>query len=342
MLTALFLRALLARTAGGPIPGFEVAHGAGGCRVELLVRTSHPYVCWPSGTTAPTNPGGVGLSSAFFNAGHHLRDTFGCDDAASVTTGGACAGVFQCQNGGTILCGGRNVTCRCDGARIRGISEPCHHNAYARSKYSRMHAPCPPALPLPPIMPPRPPAPPLLPPRPSRPPAPPQLHQRCNRWCHVWFTHFDRRMYCHCAACRNWTALDAHALTNYTIDEEATGMLEAGAHCHMTQQPSDMTWRAHLEPINAPLTALAPAAPPPPSSRLAHAPPPAPPPALATPQVAAPGSGHESHASRAPTAACHSWCKPAIEARHARMCVCAACVVPPATTPRVPLGGPCH
>ena len=62
------------------------------CSARILRRTSHPSVCWPLGVNHGVKQNDVN------------RDTFGCDDNASVLVSGGCSGTFHCGNGGTVAC----------------------------------------------------------------------------------------------------------------------------------------------------------------------------------------------------------------------------------------------
>ena len=167
----LLVHSLLLSRSYFPIPDFEVARNPapedhdGVCIVKIVRRTSHPFLCWPSGTPAPwssfttasgqtTSHGTVppGTSSNFFSQGHHLRDPFGCRNDHTLFTTGACAGLFQCGNGALVTCSGNNVTCSCTGdphgSDKNGMGGPCHRNHYTKGSI------CPPALPYPPHLPP--------------------------------------------------------------------------------------------------------------------------------------------------------------------------------------------
>jgi hypothetical protein len=164
-----------------------------GCSVRL-VRQLLPNVCVPERSNATAPPS-------------HNMFAFSCADEASVTVHGRCAGLFQCGNGATTMCGriraGPNdaFTCNCS-----GIKSACHLNPYTRRQA------CPPAIPFPPAPPPSPPrapSPPRPPPRPHFPPVDPIVRQ-CARWCHEGHVHHNADSQCKCGACRPLAANQTH------------------------------------------------------------------------------------------------------------------------------------
>ncbi len=156
-----------------------------GCTVRLIRRTSKSTPCWPSGTQ---RPGGY----------------FRCESMQAVSVQGKCAGLFQCANGATTVCGGKGpgaATCNCTDRQ-----SPCHLNIYTINALRAANHSCPPAMPFPPMPPPLPPVPPMQPPRPA--PAPPHAHPRlqattarCANFCSYVGMRPEHAHWCKCASC---------------------------------------------------------------------------------------------------------------------------------------------
>ena len=150
-----------------PISGQELATGLSGCTARLAQRLGSGNWCYPDGADAKKN-----------YKPHH--GSYGCIDSRTVNVTRGCAGVFMCDNGATVLCGGSNQpreVCECTGRLDGRIPSPCHLNLYTRARKGG----CPPALPYPPMKPPSPPAPPSPPPKPNTPPRPPRAPPRPRR-----------------------------------------------------------------------------------------------------------------------------------------------------------------
>ena len=124
-----------------PKAGEDVSiSSARSCVVRLVRRTSKSTACWPDGDP---RRGGY----------------FGCKDNNTVFVSGFCAGLFQCGEGATVVCG---PTSRQHNYNECTCRTPCHQNVYTIQESAKKGAPCPPAMPMP-LLPPLPPTPPAVP-----------------------------------------------------------------------------------------------------------------------------------------------------------------------------------